>query len=305
MAHKVSGRWQIGLPLSLTTALLWGVLPLALKRLLHSLGPFTITWLRFVSALIIVGTWLRLRGGLPGLDRLRRGTVVLLAVAVVGLVGNYVTYLLAMERLTPAGAQTLIQLAPMLFVVGSVVLFRERFGRGQWAGFALFAVGLLLFFNQRLVLLSLRAALRLRLRLDRRLQRQLGRLRAGAKATAPGLLVTGDPGPHLSGRERAPVPVHPRRAARAARRRPATRSSPFCCLNTVVAYGAFAEALVHWEASRVSATLAVTPLITIFVSALWAWLWPGSVQIEPLNALSYGGAALVVAGSMLCALKRG
>ena len=31
-----------------------------------------------------------------------------------------------------------------------------------------------------------------------------------------------------------------------------------CCLNTLVAYGAFAEALAHWEASRVSATLAIT-----------------------------------------------
>ena len=32
----------------------------------------------------------------------------------------------------------------------------------------------------------------------------------------------------------------------------------FCSLNTLVAYGSFAEALDHWEASRVSAVLAVT-----------------------------------------------
>ncbi|WP_163018469.1 EamA family transporter, partial [Pseudomonas viridiflava] len=47
-----------------------------------------------------------------------------------------------------------------------------------------------------------------------------------------------------------------------------------CCLNTLVANGAFAEALAHWEASRVSATLALTPLITLASVAIAAWLWP-------------------------------
>jgi drug/metabolite transporter (DMT)-like permease len=45
-----------------------------------------------------------------------------------------------------------------------------------------------------------------------------------------------------------------------------------CCLNTLVAYGAFAEALAHWEASRVSATLALTPLVT-FISVALAATW--------------------------------
>ena len=33
----------------------------------------------------------------------------------------------------------------------------------------------------------------------------------------------------------------------------------FCAVNTIVAYGAFAEALQHWEVSRVSAILAPRP----------------------------------------------
>ena len=37
----------------------------------------------------------------------------------------------------------------------------------------------------------------------------------------------------------------------------------FCALNTVVGYGAFAESLAHWEASRVGAVLALTPLGTL------------------------------------------
>ena len=76
----------------------------------------------------------------------------------------------------------------------------------------------------------------------------------------------------------------------------------FCCLNTVVAYGAFAEALHHWEASKVSAVLAITPLITIGSAKLLAWIWPELVRAQELNGWSLVGACLVVAGSALTAL---
>ncbi len=48
----------------------------------------------------------------------------------------------------------------------------------------------------------------------------------------------------------------------------------FCALNTAVAYGAFAEALEHWEASRVSAVLALTPLATLAAATATSHLWP-------------------------------
>ncbi len=75
-----------------------------------------------------------------------------------------------------------------------------------------------------------------------------------------------------------------------------------CCLNTLVAYGAFAESLAHWEASRVSATLAITPLVTFVAVALASWVWPDYVQAEDINLLGYAGAVLVVLGSVLTAL---
>ena len=75
-----------------------------------------------------------------------------------------------------------------------------------------------------------------------------------------------------------------------------------CCMNTLIAYGAFAEALAHWEASRVSATLAITPLVTFGAVAIAAWMWPEFVHAETINGLAYGGAILVVLGSALVAL---
>ena len=76
----------------------------------------------------------------------------------------------------------------------------------------------------------------------------------------------------------------------------------FCCINTVIAYGSFAEALVHWEASRVSAVLATTPLITLITMWSFSAFAPNSVIPEKLNALAFVGACLAVVGSMLAAL---
>jgi drug/metabolite transporter (DMT)-like permease len=76
----------------------------------------------------------------------------------------------------------------------------------------------------------------------------------------------------------------------------------YCVLNTLVAYGAFAEALAHWEASRVSAILATTPLLCLAVVAAVHALWPGAVAPEQVSGLGYAGAVLVVAGSAMSSL---
>jgi drug/metabolite transporter (DMT)-like permease len=76
----------------------------------------------------------------------------------------------------------------------------------------------------------------------------------------------------------------------------------FCCANTVIAYGAFAEALKHWEASRVGATLTLTPLFTMVAMWILEHTASGFVKPEQLNFTSVIGALVVVGGSMLCAL---
>ena len=48
----------------------------------------------------------------------------------------------------------------------------------------------------------------------------------------------------------------------------------FLAVNTLVAYGAFAEALNHWESSKVSAVLALQPLTTLFGAAALGALFP-------------------------------
>lgn len=302
--HTVSGRWQLGLLLSLCTALLWGVLPLALKTLLGQLDAVSITAFRFVTAAVVMGLWLRWRGQALQWQALRNRKIWLLfAVAIVGLVGNYVCYLISVDHISPAGAQTLIQMAPLLLLLGSVLLFGEPFGKGQWVGFAVFVSGLVLFFNQRLVALAEHPGFVIGL-----LWMIVASVTWAAYALAQKALLKTWPSPVIMYGIYVVASVlllpFSHFAALPALNGLGWALLLFACANTLVAYGAFAEALAHWEASRVSAALALTPLITIAAGALLNHWLPGSVVLEPLNGWSYLGALMVVAGSMAAALLR-
>jgi drug/metabolite transporter (DMT)-like permease len=76
----------------------------------------------------------------------------------------------------------------------------------------------------------------------------------------------------------------------------------FCCANTVIAYGCFAEALEHWEVSRVSAVVTVAPLVTLAGMHAASGLWPDRLAAEGLTWPSVVGALVVVAGAMTTAI---
>ena len=76
----------------------------------------------------------------------------------------------------------------------------------------------------------------------------------------------------------------------------------FCGLNTLIAYGCFSEALAHIEASRVSAVIALTPLVTLV--AVQSIPMPGIVA-ESLQIITIIGAIFVVIGSIMTATLKG
>src|SRR5476651_2074378 len=300
--HISSGRWGYGLFLALLTAVLWGILPIKLKQVLQVMDPVTVTWCRLIVSGGFLFVYLAATRRLPSRHVLgpRGGWLVLMAV--LGLVGNYVFYLMGLNRLSPGTAQLVVQMGPIFLLIASLFVFKERFSLGQGIGLLVLLFGFGLFFNQRLG----------------ELLTSLGTYTAGVLMVL--LASTVWTFYALSQKQLLTVwnslqvmmviylfcallltPwVHPAEVL---------QLSPLqgwlllaCCLNTLMAYGAFAEALAHWEASRVSATLAITPLVTFVAVALAASLWPEYVHAETINGLGYGGAVLVVLGSALVAL---
>jgi drug/metabolite transporter (DMT)-like permease len=198
----------------------------------------------------------------------------------------------------------LIQLAPAMAMVGALFFFRERFVMAQWFGLVVLALGMALFFHNRLgqilgeagdyslgmILIFLAAVAWAIYALA---QKQLLSVMSSAAVllvvyTGSTLLLFPAASPRLIvdlGTLRFWLLV-------------------FAGLNTLIAYGAFSEALAHWEASRVNAVLSLTPIATLLMIRIGSTLWPGVVASEPLNALSGVGATLVVAGSMTIALSQ-
>ncbi|RZI79299.1 MAG: EamA family transporter, partial [Pseudomonas sp.] len=148
--HTTSGRWVHGLLLALLTALLWGILPIKLKQVLQVMDPVTVTWYRLLVSGGLLFIWLSAKRRLPPFAGLGRKRTGLVALAIFGLLGNYVLYLIGLKLLSPGTAQLVVQIGPVLLLVASVFVFRERFSWGQGMGLVVLLMGFGLFFNQRL-----------------------------------------------------------------------------------------------------------------------------------------------------------
>lgn len=148
--HVSSGRWFLGLVLALVTAVLWGILPIKLKEVLKVMDPVTVTWYRLVVSGSLLFLYLAATRRLPTFRPLGRKGGWLVALAIGGLLGNYVLYLMGLRMLTPGTTQLVIQVAPILLLLGSLFVFKERFSLGQALGLLVLVSGFGLFFNQRL-----------------------------------------------------------------------------------------------------------------------------------------------------------
>ena len=133
---------------------MWGGLPIALKVVLGDMDTITVTWYRFSISALIAIVWYG-RRSLSAVRRMLRPPLwPLTLLAVAGLLANYIFYLIGLDHTTAEAAQILIQLAPLMLLLGSVWLFKESFSVPQWLGVIAFSLGLLLFFHHRLLALS-------------------------------------------------------------------------------------------------------------------------------------------------------
>lgn len=304
--HQASGRRGLGFALAFTTMFLWGSLPIALKVVLAQMDAATITFYRFLGSTLVVGAVLAARGRLPDLRGLGTRGRWMLAGAGLFLAVNYLLYLMSLDLTTPADAQVLIQIGPLLLALGGLVVFRERFGPLQWIGFAVLLGGLGLFFRSQLGEVASDA--------EGREQYLLGNLLMVGAATFWAMyglvqkqLLRAMPSEHIMLCIYAgcvilflPLSSLPSLLALDA---VGFAGLVYCALNTAVGYGAFAEALEHWEASRVSAVLALTPIATLLMVELTHLVWPSlDVGQGDLPWASLAGAGVVVVGSLFVSL---
>ncbi|MCC5656965.1 DMT family transporter [Nostoc sp. XA010] len=302
--HQSSGRWRLGLVLSLLTVLLWGILPIALAIALQVLDVYTVIWFRFLISFLLLAVYLGIRGKLPKLEELRSASWKLLAIATLFLGINYFLFMQGLALTSPANAEVLIQLSTLLLGFGGLVIFKERYRLYQWIGVSVMICGYVLFFREQLANLI----------------------------TAPGTYILGSVLIALGATSWAIYALAQKQLLQ-------SLSSPsimliiyggcallftplakiqslfildsfhllilvFCALNTLIAYGAFAESLEHWEASRVSAVIALAPIVTLISVAVVSVIAPNWIPSENFTSIAILGAGLVVTGSVAIALGK-
>jgi drug/metabolite transporter (DMT)-like permease len=217
---------------------------------------------------------------------------------------NYLLFLQGLAQTSPTTAEVIIQLASVFFGLGALVVFKERYTLHQWVGLGVLTLGLVLFFNEQLktvltaqatylvgnALLVLAAvtwaiyALAQKQLLDKLPSSTIMLMIYGGCAILFSPFATPQQLLALS-------PLH-------------FGMLLFCGLNTLIAYGAFAEALEHWEASRVSAVLALTPIVTLVTVWVLSWLAPTLIAPERLTTWGMVGAVFVVVGTVAIAIGK-
>ena len=295
-------NWQKGLVLSLITVLFWSTLPISLKIGLEATDAMTLTWFRFLVAALITLLLLLGNNKLKAYAKLNLSQWLWLTLAALMLIGNYVFYLIGLEMTSPANAQVFIQLAPLLMTLGGVLIFKESFNRQQKLGVLSILLGLGMFFRDQIqqiissdytlgIWVMFTAALTWAV--YALIQKKLATV-LSSQAILFFIYCFASVSLFWLADFDLPEQVTTTQWLAIA----------YACINTVVAYGAFAEAMNHWNASRVGMVLALTPVTTLLFINGFAWLFPQLLSSEQINWLGYVGMLFIVTGSMLASLKK-
>ncbi len=291
----------LGFLLALLATSMWGAVPIAVQNLLTVMTPTTIVWYRFLTAglglLIILGFTKRL----PKLIGLSFRQYKFIILGITGLSLNFFFFSSALQYISPTTTQVLSQLSPFTMMIVSVLLFRESFGLHQKFGLILLVSGLIIFFSHQFkeilqfgnyalgIAFGVGAstiwvlyAIAQKLLLARFNSQQvlliiyLGCAFVFSHSAQPSQLT------ELSGFTLG--------------------CFIFSCLNTLIGYGAYGEALNRWEASKVSAVTVLIPIFTMLFSNIGFLIFPNTFADPKMHISNYIGAIVVVSGTIISVL---
>lgn len=286
----VQQNWKIGLGLSLLVVFFWSTLPVALNISLSAIDAWTLTWLRFSVAAVLTLIVILMTGSWKALFKLSLKDWLWLLLAGSMLICNYVGFIIGLEKTTPANAQVLIQLAPLLMILGGVFVFKEKFKLIQKFGTVLLVLGLILFFNDQIhnilkaeylqgvyILIFAAVTWAVYALIQKKLHAVLSPqvILTTIYILASVVLL---PFAHLDHFSKINSDQW--------------WAISYACFNTIGAYAAFAQALKFWQASRVGMVIAMVPVFTLLFINLMSSLFSNLVQSEHINTLGFAGVVL-------------
>lgn len=291
---------RLGFFLALTAAMMWGALPIALQPVLSAVNPQTIVWFRFVVAMVGIFLWLLFAKKLPKITACRQHWRWLL-LGIIGLAGNFFLFNLSLKYIPATASQVLSPISSFSMLLAGIVIFKERLGVHHKLGLLLLVSGLLMFFNDKFddFLAANHFALGIAIGLSASfiwVLYGLAQKSLSSQFTAQQTLLLIYLGCTLL---MTPF-ASPSQALELSDF--ALGCLIFCCLNTLIAYGCYGEALSRWEVSKVSMLMPQIPILTLSFAELAHWAVPEQFAHTELNWLSYLGAVVVVSGAFCAAV---
>ncbi len=286
-----------GIMYAASAAFMWGFLAIVLKVSLDYIPALTIVWLRFLVAFVLLVPLLYWKQ--PRALKIFKKPPVLGIVAALGLTFNYIGYIKGLELTTPSNTQVVIQMAPLMLALVGLVVYKERLSWWQSLGFVVAVGGFFVFYRDQLANLMGSAdiyqagvywvlAAALAWVLFAALQKSLVQRYPAQGLNALIYLV-----PVLIAWPLADF------EAMAGFSLGVWLLVVFLGLNTLLAYGAIAEAFKYIPANKVGIIVIVNPLITIAAMGVLTWMEVSWIEGERISALGVVGAVMILAGVSL------
>jgi len=294
-----TAKWRYGVLMACSTSFLWGILPILLKLGLKDFSVETVAWFRFAFAFLVLGIWLRLKNK----EDFKLRPPFLGILGGIFLAGNYYFMTEGIHLSGPANAAILIQLAPLLLVLIGVFAFGESLAVRQILGLMMAGIGFFLFYRDNLqssldasayawagfnVVLAAIAWVAFMV-----CQKVLS---PSYSPQVKNFFVYGIAGltllPFVEWAQFTELDVG---------------SAVLLIslgLNTVLAYGALAEAVHCISLTLISVITALNPLITLLGMKLFAYYFPGKLNPVNHSAIGYLGAFMAVAGVVAVVMQK-
>ncbi len=283
------------------TALMWAILAIALKVILKDLPPVTVSWFRFALAFLFLSIYYLIIDKKKLAILYKPPLYAIIAAILLGL--NYIGFIVGLNFTTPIVAQIFIQIGPVLLALSGFMLFREKISIRQGLGFLIVLIGLLLFYNEKILLLT----------------HGLAAFKTGVLWLIFGAFAWSG---YAIFQKKAVVSYNPMQLNLVLFGLPSLFLLPFVSfnlfgqldlshwliliflgLNTLVSYVALAYALKFLEANKISVIITLNPILTIilmFFLTKWKVSW---INPEDFSVLTLLGSLTVLIGVILAVMN--
>ena len=287
-----------GILLACLTALMWGVLAIALKVALNYIDSYTIVWWRFAASFVMLVIYFAFSRPQALLILKRPPILLLLGGFLLGF--NFLGFQQGVEFAGPAVSQVIIQAGPVALALTGFLFFKEAINPVRIAGFILAVIGFYFFYRQQMQLdqydmFSLRkgilwtffgaAAWTGFAIINKVLVKRISSIQIN-------LIIYGVPSLLY-------IPLVDFQSLFMAHSFWIWLLFLFLALNTVLAYGALSLALKYIEANRISFIVAMNPIITFIILELMLALNIYWFDSPPMVPAAYIGAIMVLVGVAL------